>query len=99
VLEDHGYRVVAFGDPGAALEAVIGDPSSFDAVVTDVVMPTMSGPTLVERIAAIRRGCRPSSCPDTEEARCLSARHRHSPNPSAPRDITDAVGALLGGLP
>jgi DNA-binding NtrC family response regulator len=54
VLEDHGYRVLDFGDPVAALEASTSDPTGFDALITDVVMPTMSGPDLAGRIATLR---------------------------------------------
>ena len=54
VLRTHGYRVLAFGDPGVALDVASRDPSGFDALVTDIVMPTMSGPGLAERIAAFR---------------------------------------------
>jgi CheY-like chemotaxis protein len=54
VLENHGYKVRAFGDPGAALEAATSDPNGFAALVTDIVMPTMSGPALAEKITTLR---------------------------------------------
>jgi two-component system cell cycle sensor histidine kinase/response regulator CckA len=56
VLEHHGYKVRAFGDPSAALEAATGDPDGVDALVTDIVMPTMSGPALAEKMATLRPG-------------------------------------------
>jgi len=58
VLEADGYHVLAFGDPNAALDAATGDPNGFDALVSDIVMPTMSGPTLAERIGLLRPGLR-----------------------------------------
>ena len=54
VLKEYGYRVVAFGDPSLALEFAVHDPASYDALVTDVIMPTMSGSKLAERIALVR---------------------------------------------
>ena len=54
MLENHDYKVRAFGDPGAALEAATEDPDCFDALVTDVVMPTTSGPALAEKISTLR---------------------------------------------
>ena len=54
VLEGHGYLVRAFGDPVAALEEATRDPGSYDALVTDVVMPALRGPALAERILAAR---------------------------------------------
>jgi two-component system cell cycle sensor histidine kinase/response regulator CckA len=99
VLEDHGYRVLAFGDPGFALDAVVGDQNGFDALVTDVVMPTMSGPTLAERIAVLRPGL---------PVLFMSAYGGGVIPPGAPtplakpftgRDLADAVGALFGRAP
>ncbi len=45
-LERAGYEVESFGDPIEALETVRSG-ARFDAVVTDVVMPRLSGPELV----------------------------------------------------
>ena len=98
-LEDHGYRVVAFGDPSAALEAVIGDPSSFDAVVTDVVMPTMSGPMLVERIVAIRPGLPAVFMSGYGGGALPVGAPPPLAKPFSARDIADAVGAMFGRAP
>lgn len=48
--------VFALGDPRLALDSAAGDPSVFDAPVTDVVMLTIRGPALAERIADLRPG-------------------------------------------
>ncbi len=49
-----GYRVTSFTDSRQALQAFIGDPGRFDAVVTDLAMPGLSGPQFAERVLAIR---------------------------------------------
>lgn len=91
-----GHGVVAFSDPGAGLEAVMGDPGSFDALVTDVVMPTMSGPNLAERIAAIRQPL-PAIFMSGYSGTALPA-GAPSPllKPFSALDLADAVGALFG---
>ncbi len=48
MLEVQGYAVTAYADPEAALAAA--DELQFDLLVTDVVMPKMTGPELVERM-------------------------------------------------
>lgn len=53
-LDKRGYRVLAFADPGEALAFATADLGAFDAVVTDLVMPTMSGTDLARRLAELR---------------------------------------------
>ena len=43
-----GYAPVGFGDPAAALRALRADPEAFAALVTDEVMPGLSGTRLTE---------------------------------------------------
>jgi two-component system, cell cycle sensor histidine kinase and response regulator CckA len=52
VLRGNGYRVLEAGDPAAALRIVRDEGQSVDLLVTDIVMPGMSGPALVERLVA-----------------------------------------------
>jgi CheY-like chemotaxis protein len=56
MLESLGYRVVARTSAIEALEAFKANPEGFDLLVTDMVMPKMSGLDLVERIHRIRPG-------------------------------------------
>ncbi|MCU1375084.1 MAG: sensor hybrid histidine kinase [Actinomycetia bacterium] len=53
LLEAHGYVVVTAADGAAALE-VFEQEDRIDVVVTDVVMPTMSGAQLARALAARR---------------------------------------------
>jgi signal transduction histidine kinase len=52
MLTGLGYRTIGFTDPHAALEALRAEPEKFAAVITDEVMPGMSG---TELTVAIKR--------------------------------------------
>lgn len=51
-----GYEPVGVADPCRALEIVAADPSRFDLVLCDEVMPDLMGHQLASRIAALRPG-------------------------------------------
>jgi PAS domain S-box-containing protein len=50
-----GHDVVVASEPGEAL-AFLGGPEQVDLVLTDVVLPKMSGRELADRLAALRPG-------------------------------------------
>lgn len=52
VLEGHGYKLFVAQEGNEALEIFRQHPESVDLVLTDVVMPKMSGPQLAEEVAA-----------------------------------------------
>ena len=55
-LEDHGYSVIEADDGKSALELAASHAGQIDLLLTDVVMRRMSGPELVERLAASHPG-------------------------------------------
>lgn len=54
LLQRQGYRVSAFQDARAALEAVSADPEAFDVAVCDFNMPTLTGVEFARALASIR---------------------------------------------
>ncbi len=52
-LERLGYRATGFRAPALALQAVREDPTGFDALVTDLSMPGMTGLELAAAVRAI----------------------------------------------
>jgi signal transduction histidine kinase/ActR/RegA family two-component response regulator len=58
VLVKGGYTVLAAGDGVEALAAVEAHPVPIDLLVTDVIMPRMSGPDLAARLQASQPGIR-----------------------------------------
>jgi CheY-like chemotaxis protein len=46
--------VLAFGSAAAALDFATEHPVAFDALVTDMVLPAMSGGAVAERLGALR---------------------------------------------
>jgi signal transduction histidine kinase len=54
VLQDAGYHVAVAGDGEQALDLALEPGAEFDLVVSDVVMPRMSGLDLAEHLAAAR---------------------------------------------
>jgi PAS domain S-box-containing protein len=58
VLTDHGYDVIPSHDPQHALEIAATFAHEIHMLLTDVVMPGMSGRELATRVAGRRRGIR-----------------------------------------
>jgi CheY-like chemotaxis protein len=54
MLQRLGYTVEGFTSPNEALEVFQADPGRFDLVITDYVMPNMTGKELAEEIMNIR---------------------------------------------
>jgi len=54
MLEHYGYAVTVNIDPVKALNVFREDPNLFDLVITDLVMPGMSGSQLVAELVKIR---------------------------------------------
>jgi PAS domain S-box-containing protein len=53
-LDRSGYRVQDVGDPTEALRIFAADPQHFDVLLTDIVMPGMSGTQLASRVREVR---------------------------------------------
>src|SRR4051794_16133862 len=56
VLTNHGYRVLSAAGPLQALE--IAAEREIDVLVSDVIMPDLSGPELARRLESVRPGVR-----------------------------------------
>lgn len=54
-LEKQGFLVQEFTDAVSALKAFEDNPAAFDAVVSDIRMPVMSGWDLVSNVKKLRR--------------------------------------------
>jgi CheY-like chemotaxis protein len=54
MLEELGYRVMAYTDSKEALDAFQSRPDGFDLVITDMTMPDINGAQLAGKILAIR---------------------------------------------
>jgi CheY-like chemotaxis protein len=54
VLEGHGYRVIAVAGAEGALTVTDAEVHALDLVISDVLMPGMSGPEVVAELLAIR---------------------------------------------
>lgn len=53
-LSSNGYNVLCATNGQEALDQILSHPGRIDLVITDVIMPQMSGPKLAEAAAAIR---------------------------------------------
>ena len=58
ILGQHGYRVLAMPTPHDALESASRHDGPIHLLLTDVVLPEMSGKSLAERLIASRAALR-----------------------------------------
>lgn len=56
ILKSMGYKVTAISSSVTALEMFKTDPEQFDLVISDMMMPHMSGDKLAKEIMEIRYG-------------------------------------------
>lgn len=96
ILKKQGYRVLEAANGLEALELVKGDPSC-RLVITDVIMPKMNGPELVNRLTAILPEVRvlfiSGYLGDALDPEGLP--HAFLQKPLTPQDLTKKVAALL----
>ena len=58
MLEGYGYTVMTAADPGRAIEMISNNRPRIDLLVSDVVMPGMSGPEMYEQLVEQLPGLR-----------------------------------------
>jgi PAS domain S-box-containing protein len=98
-LERLGYEAVALGDPAEALEEYVADPSAWDVVISDEVMPTMSGLSLLGRIRAINPDvcfilCTGFSSTTTEEMARHAGVDAYFVKPVSPAELAACIRRL-----
>ena len=104
VLRRHGYAVLEAGGPKEALSAARQHTGTIDLVLSDVIMPEMSGPEMVTLLAERHPETRAIylsgySADTLVREGVLGARARLVQKPVATRDLLYAVRAALGNGP
>jgi PAS domain S-box-containing protein len=101
VLQRAGFTVLAPDDPREALELLEARMASIDALVTDVVMPGLSGRELSRRAMVARPGLGivllSGYTPETTDiADLLERGARYASKPLPPRDLIALVESVIG---
>jgi len=102
VLRKQGYKVLEAGDGVQAIDIVQSSNEAIAAVVTDVIMPAMSGPRMMERLDTVRPGLRVlylSGYPREELAMedLDEGRSAFLPKPVSPEMLCRTVRELIDG--
>jgi CheY-like chemotaxis protein len=100
VLGEAGYEVLSAGTPEEALRLVAGEEHALDLMVTDLVLPGMSGFDLADRVLEMRPDLSvlyTSGYADADlraEGRLLE-RGRFLEKPFTPEELVAAVGQAI----
>ncbi|HSG08351.1 MAG TPA: ATP-binding protein [Longimicrobiales bacterium] len=101
ILERAGYEVLAAADGREALALAEGEDRTIDLVLTDVIMPGLRGPQVVEALAAsgkVRRAVLFSGYPEglSDAGPRGVAAWRFLAKPFTSRQLLDAIDGVLG---
>lgn len=99
-LTSAGFTVTAVSDPDEGLRRFSHAPMDFGCVVTDLLMPRLSGQTLAQRIRELRPDVPVLLCSGNCDLGSLDAASTHCfsgfiPKPFSKRELTRAVSAAL----
>ncbi len=98
-LRAHGYAVLEAADGPEAIEIASRAGPLVDAIVSDVMMPGMSGPELLEKLAVVVTGARAVLMSGHAESAVLSpetaARYAFLPKPFTPERLARKVRQVL----
>ncbi len=99
-LERLGYEVVALNDPDEVLAAFSEDPTAWDVVISDQVMPRMKGLTLFQRLKLVRASLRFILCTGfsdgaTEKTALTAGVDAFFLKPVSPEQLAACVRRLL----
>ncbi len=102
ILRKSGYHVIEAASAGEALLHAEGHPSPIDLLLTDVVMPQMSGPALAKRLASVRPAMKVicmSGYTDDSIVRhgVLESHVAYLQKPITPHTLTTKVREVLDG--
>jgi CheY-like chemotaxis protein len=97
-LERLGYEVAAVNSSLEALEVFAEDPSAWDVVITDHLMPDLHGFDLAQRIKAIRADATVIVCTGLDDGVVAAAAHKAGigflPKPASAATIASYIRAL-----
>jgi PAS domain S-box-containing protein len=100
-LRAYGYTVLEASDGAEAIEAAGNAGTAVDVIVSDVMMPGMSGPELLERLSAVVPRARALLMSGHAEATVLSAHPAlhwaFLPKPFTPERLAQKVREVLDG--
>jgi len=104
-LELSGYSVSAFTDPQEALRFFQNEPTAFDIVVTDQIMPNLYGDELIRAVKKLRPNIptivcsgyspRLSGNPHANNPAKAHGADAHCKKPYRFKILTDAIEGLL----
>ncbi len=100
-LESAGYAVLETEDPESALVACTNHDGPIHLLLTDVVMPNMSGPVVAEKVANLRPGIKVlfmSGYTDDAVVRrgVLSSNKPFIQKPFSPAELRQKIREVLG---
>jgi CheY-like chemotaxis protein len=99
VMEHAGYQVLVARDGDEGLRLAIGDARQIHLLLTDVVMPNMSGPRLAERLRSTRPDTKTlymSGYPDMREgSEALRSQPNFIPKPFTQEELLSRVREVL----
>src|SRR4030095_16446900 len=99
VMEHAGYQVLVAGDGDEGFRLAIEDARPIHLLLTDVVMPNMSGPRLVEHLRTARPDTKTlymSGYPDMSEgSEALRSQANFIPKPFTQEDLLRRVREVL----